>query len=97
MDIVYFGLVPLQLNTAPDLRVLGFTITLALLSGLLFGLAPVRSILRADVAVALRRTSRTVRGEARPFGKLLVSSQTLTGAGVRSRSICTESRKDLVD
>ena len=56
------------LDLTPDWRVLGFALTLATLTGLLFGLAPAFRGTSLGPAEALRQTARTVVGSPRRFG-----------------------------
>ncbi len=73
-----------------DLRVLGFTIGAALLTGILFGLAPALGSMRLDLTPALRSGSNRGHGRASRFklGNLLVVAQValtmvvLVGAGL---------------
>src|SRR6266511_345799 len=51
---------PVSFNVAPDARVLLFTITASLLTGLLFGLAPAFHSSRLDLAAALKGTAANV-------------------------------------
>jgi predicted permease len=68
-------IIPAQLNLSPDWRVLGFTGVVAILTGILFGLAPAWRASREDPNAALQQSSRTIgRGTAR-LGKALVVSQ----------------------
>ncbi len=46
--------VPVRLDLSPDLRVLGFTLLVVLISGLLLGLAPLAQAARPDVVGALK-------------------------------------------
>ena len=86
-------LVPSALNVNPDLRVLGFTAALAILTGILFGLAPVWRLARRSAAGALRENSRTLGNPAGRFGKGLICIQValslvlLMGAGLFIRSL----------
>lgn len=58
---------PLELDVRPDGIVLGFTIAVALLTTLLFGLAPAVQSLRVDLAPAIKRGGKTLPG-ARGLG-----------------------------
>jgi predicted permease len=69
------GFVPSALDASPDLRVLAFTVLAALVTGLLFGVAPAWKVVRADPADALQRNARTVHGGTLTLGKLLISAQ----------------------
>jgi predicted permease len=86
-------LVPSALNVSPDLRVLGFTAALAILTGILFGLAPVWQLARRSAAGALQENSRTLGNPAGRFGKGLICTQValslvlLMGAGLFIRSL----------
>jgi predicted permease len=72
-----------QTGTAPgsafslqlDLRILGFSGTLAVLTALIFGLAPSVRAVRADVQGALAAHGRTVAGGRLRGPKLLVAAQ----------------------
>ena len=65
-----------SLNLTPDPRVLGFTAGIALLTGLLFGLAPAWRGARADPMAAMKAGSRgVVPGSGAGSGKLLVVGQ----------------------
>src|SRR6266545_1175484 len=55
---------PVSFNVAPDARVLLFTLAVALLTGLLFGLAPALRSSRLDLASALKGTAGSVAGDA---------------------------------
>ncbi len=75
LNIMWTGYVASPLNTSPDLRVLTFTAAVALLTGILFGLAPAWSCARTDPRTALEQGSRSVRSGSRWMGKLLVTGQ----------------------
>ena len=76
---------PLVLAMDPNGRVLSFTLAVALLSVLLFGLAPSLRSSRVDLATSIRAGSRSITGEA-GFGSSLLVAQValclvlLTGA-----------------
>jgi predicted permease len=53
---------PVSFSVAPDVRVLGFTMAVTLITGVLFGLAPVLRAGRIDVASALKRATGSVAG-----------------------------------
>ena len=64
------------LDLTPDLRVLGFTLAVAVATGLLFGLAPAWFAARSDPLAATRAGSRGAAGGARhSAGKALVLAQ----------------------
>jgi putative ABC transport system permease protein len=77
-----------------DARVFGFTLSLSLLTGLLFGLAPAWQMARVEVNAALNETGRGGGGGARQTrlrGALIVAEVALslvllTGAGLLFRS-----------
>ncbi|HEV8144733.1 MAG TPA: ABC transporter permease, partial [Bryobacteraceae bacterium] len=81
---------PVYLDLTPDLRVLAFTIGVALLTGLLFGLAPAWRGTRVQPQIAMKENARgLVEGRSRfSAGKLLVMAQValslvlLTAAGL---------------
>ncbi len=82
------------LNVHPDTRVLAFTAVLALLTGLLFGLAPALRATRVELAPALKENSRGVTGGSRAsLGKVLVVAQIalslllLVGSGLFIRTL----------
>ncbi len=93
------GEIPTQLNLSPDARVLGFTAAVAMLTGVLFGLAPAFLATRVDMISALKHdapgltTGSGSRGATLAFGKLFVVSQValslllLMGAGLFVRSL----------
>jgi len=82
------NLVPVTLDLAPDLRVLALTISAALLTGILFGLAPALRASCQDPASILQQSVRSVARGAGKLGKTLVVSQVavslvlLLGAGL---------------
>ena len=90
---------PLTFATGLDLRVLGFTVAISLLTGILFGLAPAFRSVRVDVTPALKEgfssSTRISRVGARRFsiGNALVVTQValaivvLVGAGLLVRTL----------
>jgi predicted permease len=92
------GTSAIGLDLHPDVRILGFTAAVALLTGILFGLAPARRATRIDLAPVLKENARSVVGSGKgagrwPLGKMLVVSQfalsllLLMGAGLFVRSL----------
>ncbi len=85
--------VPLEVHT--DARILGFTAALAILTGILFGLAPAFRAARMDVAPTLKENSRGASGSTSrvSLGKILVTAQIaislllLIGAGLFIRTL----------
>ena len=75
-----------------DARVLVFTLTVALLTSVLFGLAPVFSVRRLDLTRDLKDSSRQSSGPRRPWTSALVSAEVglafvlLTGTGLLMRT-----------
>jgi predicted permease len=86
-----------QLNLQPDARVLGFTLGVAVLTALLFGLIPSLYLTRLDLSPVLKSTTLALTGESLPrrlpVGKLLVVAQVavslvlLVAAGLFVRSL----------
>jgi predicted permease len=90
----------IQLSVSPDLRVLGFTALVSIVTGMLFGLAPALRGTRLDLTPALKEGTGRVVGSARGagrirlgLGKALVISQgamsllLLVGAGLFVRTL----------
>jgi predicted permease len=89
---------PIPLDVKINLMVLGFTMGVTLLTGVLFGLAPALRATRLDLNYILRGAARNIFGSTRgvgriPLGKLLVGIQVsislllLIVAGLFVRSI----------
>jgi predicted permease len=81
-------------NPQLDLRVLGFTIGLSLLTGILFGIAPALRSTRVDLTPSLKETGRSSSGPSRSLlSKSLVVAQVamslllLIGAGLLLRTL----------
>jgi len=82
------------LDLSPDLRILGFTLLAAVLTGVLFGLAPALQATRVDIAPSLKDNTRgATRRSAFRVGKLLIASQAalslvlLAGSGLFLRTL----------
>ena len=84
---------PQAVSTAPDLRILGFTLAVSTLTGVLFGLAPALHATRPDLAPTLKAQAGSVLGGASRLRKALVASQIaasllmLVGAGLFLRTL----------
>jgi predicted permease len=80
-------------TAAIDTRVLLFTLTIALVTSLLFSIAPVLHFLRPDVASTLRQNAGTASKTSQRFRKLAVGAQIalsvmlLGGAGLFVRTL----------
>src|SRR5262245_48161562 len=93
----------LGLSTALDPRLLGFTLALTVLTGLLFGVAPAARATRLNLEATLREQGSSVSGglSSVRFRKALVVSQIvlttvlLVGAGLFARSLNNLNRLDL--
>ena len=88
------GEIPIHLSLNPDLRILGFTAAVAMLTGALFGLAPAFAATRVDLQSALKQDSQGMSGGSRlSFGRVFVVAQValslllLVGAGLFVRSL----------
>jgi predicted permease len=85
-------LTPVLLDLSPDRRVLSFTASVAILTGILFGLAPAWRCSREDPASVLQQNARVLAGAAGKLGKVLIVTQValsltlLVGAGLLARS-----------
>ena len=66
---------PAQLNLTPDLRVLVSTATVAVLTGVLFGLAPAWRATREDPNLALQQNALKVSRSTGNLGKSLIVTQ----------------------
>ena len=84
----------LHISSAPDLRILGFTLAVTLLTGIIFGLAPALKTTKPDIAGTLKdQAGAVVKGGHAGFRKSLVIAQVtlslllLIGAGLFVRSL----------
>jgi predicted permease len=83
------------LSVSPDPNVLGFTLGVCLLTGILFGLAPALSASRGDLTPALKESFRTPAGAGGRWGmsnvlvvfQVAVSLFLLIGAGLLVRTL----------
>jgi len=100
--IVRFAEVPAVIESAPDWRVLVFTVSVSLLAGITFGLAPALRAARLPLLPALRsepgtdsahRTSRLQR--ALVIGQLAMSLVMLASAGILVRGLSAAWRADV--
>jgi predicted permease len=66
---------PRPISTTPDWRILGFTIALAVATGVLFGIAPALQSTRPQVAPTLKDQATNVMGGSGRLRKGLVASQ----------------------
>lgn len=66
---------PAQLNLTPDLRVLVTTAVVAILTGVLFGLAPAWRATREDPNIALQRNAQKFSRSTGRLGKSLIVTQ----------------------
>jgi len=72
--MIWTGHVPLRMDPAPDARVLAFTAGIAIVTAVLFGMAPAWRATRTDPGTALQRSAR-MSGSTGRFGKALVAVQ----------------------
>ena len=85
-------LTPVVLDLSPDWRVLSLTASVAILTGVFFGLAPALRCSRQDPASVLQQTARSLAGSTGRLGKALIVAQValslvlLLGAGLLVRS-----------
>ena len=100
LKIVASGRLALDLDVAVDLRILGFTAALCILTGLLFGLAPAIRASRVPLLSALKGIGASSAGRF-SLGKALVVSQValsivlLIGAGLFVRTLRNLKSQDM--
>lgn len=92
--LVSTGSAPIPVTVSPDVRVLGFTVVVSLLTTFLFALAPAVRATRVDVAGALREEGSVTQGIRRlGTGRVLLALQVaiglvlLAGATLFTRSL----------
>jgi predicted permease len=101
--LVRFADVPLETDVSVDLRVLGFTAAVSLLTAIVSGLTPALRTSRADVAPALRDgdAATSGRGRVSRLQQTLVAAQLamslvlLVGAGLFLRGLFSATRVDV--
>ncbi len=84
-----------SLSASPDVRVVGFTLTLAVLTALIFGIAPALQATRPAAAAALKEEGGALAGGGRQarlrrvlvVGQVAMSMLLLAGAGLFARSL----------
>jgi predicted permease len=92
---------PVALDLSPDLRVLAFTIFLAIFTGILFGIVPAWRCSMLNPAAALQQGTYSLTGRTGRLGKILVSSQIafslvlLLGAGLLVQTFARLRSSDL--
>ena len=85
-------LFPVTLDVSPDLRVLSLTASVAILTGILFGVAPAWRSSREDPATVLQQNARSLSSGTGKLSKALIITQValslvlLLGAGLLARS-----------
>ena len=94
MNLRPWGGPALELDLRLDLRVLGFTTAVSLLTGILFGIAPALRATRVDLGPALKDSTRSIVGGSRlGLSKALIVVQValslvlLVGAGLFVRTL----------
>ena len=91
---------PISLDVGPNPRVLAFTLALAMVSVVLFGLVPALRSSRVDLAAAMRAHARSIALGAR-FGVWLIAMQVaislvlVTGASMLTRGLRAAESVDL--
>ncbi len=86
------SLFPVTLDVSPDLRVLSLTASVAILTGILFGVAPAWRSSREDPATVLQQNARSLSSGTGKLSKALIITQValslvlLLGAGLLARS-----------
>jgi len=95
LPLLLQGEIPLRLDLNPDLRMLGFTAAVSMLTGVLFGLAPGLLATRVELQSALKQdspgmSSRVARigfGQVFVIAQVALSLLLLIGAGLFVRSL----------
>jgi predicted permease len=90
--MTHYYLAPVVIDLRPDLRIMGITVSVAILTGILFGFAPAVRASRGDPVSVLQQNSRRVAGGAGKLSKTLIVVQIalsfvlLLGAGLLVRT-----------
>jgi predicted permease len=90
----------ISLDLAPDYRVIGFALIVALITGVVFGLAPALRAARTDISKRIRDDSpsggvrRSAAGNALVVGQLALSLLLLVAAGLFLRALERGNRID---
>ena len=98
LELISSGRQPITLSVSPDLRVLGFTAAVSILTGIIFGLSPAFRGAHVDLTPALKEGAGMIALPARSgrgfrLGKALVVAQVamslvlLVGAGLFVRTL----------
>jgi predicted permease len=94
LSVLPQGSSPLAINASPDLRVFAFTFGIAVLTGIIFGLAPAFEGMKAELAYTLKDQAGSITGTgALRLRKCLVVAQVtlslllLIGSGLFIRSL----------
>ncbi len=106
LEVASYSSDPVPLDVHPDWRVLGFTLGLAALAAVLFGLAPAVRTVRVNILSALKpglaRTGNAAGtggrfglGKALVIGQVAVSLVLLIASGLLSRSLTNLTRQDV--
>jgi predicted permease len=70
---------PIPLDTHPDMRILGFTIAVSLLTAVLFGLVPALRASRMDLDALLKSAAKGTMGSGPQIGRLPVAKVLVIG------------------
>jgi len=94
------GILPNGLDLSLNWRVLGFTLAVSLLTGVLFGLAPAWRATRQDLATTLKQSRRTTGAVSRLSKGLIIAQVALSllllvGAGLFIRTLYNLQRVNL--
>jgi predicted permease len=100
LRLISIGNSPLELSTAPDLRILSFALAVSCFTGIVFGLVPALQSTRPDLAGTLKESAGAVIGGHMRMRKALVVAQVflslllVIGAGLFVRSLANLNKLD---